>query len=107
MAELLTREGFGVRVARGADEALAILPEFRAQMVVLDLVLPGRSGLLLARELKAGPLTQDLMLVAVSPLDGPDVERLARQAGCAAYLPRPIDSQTFARTLASHLMEQP
>jgi DNA-binding response OmpR family regulator len=43
--EFLMRQcGFETRVARDGDEALASLAQFRPDLVLLDIMLPGRSG---------------------------------------------------------------
>jgi CheY-like chemotaxis protein len=107
LTRLLTAEGCDVRIARTASEALADLPGFRPHMVLLELVLPGMSGLVLTRRLKADEVTRHIVVVALSFVDGPAVERLAIEAGCAAYIQKPIDPLTLARTLARYLKGQP
>jgi CheY-like chemotaxis protein len=103
LANLLTAEGCDVRVAHNAPEALAILTTFPAQIIVLDLALPGMSGLLLTRTLKADPVTRDLIVLGLSSVGGLAVERVALEAGCAALVPKPISLPTFILTLAYHL----
>lgn len=99
----LTGEGCEVRVATSAEEALDVLSGFEAAVMVLDLVLPRMSGLLLARRLKSVPSTRDMVIIAVSSLDGPETERLALEAGCGAYLKKPISPFTLASTIAGLL----
>jgi CheY-like chemotaxis protein len=96
LAVLLRGEGFHVRVAGSAEEALDQLRTFQPHAVVLDLVLPLMSGLLLAQRLKADPATRDIVLIAVTSLSGSEGEAVALQAGCAAYLRKPIDALSFA-----------
>lgn len=100
---LLANEGSDVRIARNAEEALAILKVFAARILVVDLVLPRMSGLLLVRQVKADPSTRDIIAIAVSIVDGPETERLALESGCAAYVRKPIDVQTFAKTVMTHM----
>lgn len=100
---LLTEEGYDVRVARSAEEALAILPAFQPHVIVLDLVLPKMSGLLLAQRLKEDPSTRGIVVIAASSLNGPGTERLVEEAGCAAYVQKPIHTKTFAALVAQHL----
>ena len=94
----LAKHGSDVRLVRTAEEALALMPGFRACVVVTDLVLPYMSGLLLARQLKSDPLTRDTAVIAVSAIDAAS---LATEAGCAAYFRKPIDQQAYARTVAA------
>ncbi len=100
---LLVKEGCDVRIATSAEEAIDTLRTFRARLVVVDLVLPRMSGLLFVQQLKEEPSARDLVVVAVSALNGPTVEQLAREAGCADCLRMPIDVHAFAGTLAKCL----
>jgi CheY-like chemotaxis protein len=100
MSILLDNEECNVRVVGSAEDALALLPAFPAQIAVVDLVLPRMSGMLLARQLKAAASTRDIVLVAVSFADRHHIARVAREVGCAAYLPKPIDARILVQTLA-------
>ncbi len=100
---LLRNEGCDVRVAQSAEEAFNVLEHFRPRVIVLDLILPLMSGLLFAQHIKGDPATSDIVLVAVTVINGPDTERMALSSGCAAYLRKPIDALTFAERLAKHL----
>jgi len=103
LAVLLTSSGSDVRIAHSAEEALTVLEEFPAQVVVVDLLLPRMNGLLLVQRIKAAPATRDVVVIAVSVVNGPETERLALERGCAAYVAKPIDIQTFAATVNAHL----
>ena len=64
---LMRHAGFETRVARDGDTALAALADFRPHLVVLDLMLPGRSGFDVCRAIRADPqlaATRVLMLTA-------------------------------------------
>jgi two-component system cell cycle response regulator DivK len=102
---LLTQQGANVRIAPNAEEALRVLTEFLPRLVVLDLVLPRMGGLLLAQHIKADPQLRDVVVVAATVISGLEVERLALAAGCAGYLRKPIDTETFAASLAACLEE--
>ena len=103
LSVLLAVEGCDVRITRSAEEALEVLSTFPARLIVLDLILPRMGGLLFAECLKAAPSTRDIVLIAVSAVNGLQVERLAKEAGCAACVRKPIDTYTFAQTVAGCL----
>ena len=103
---LLTNEGADVRTAGSAEEALAVLQQFSPRLLLVDLVLPRMGGLLLVEHLKANPSTRGIVAVAVSAINGPDAERMAVESGCAGYISKPIDVQSFAHTLITHLRGQ-
>jgi len=94
---LLAGAGAQVRTAHTAEEALSLLAGFPARLIVVDLILPGISGLLLARRIKER--SPETVIVAVSVAHGPEVERHALASGCAALLHKPIDVNTFVQTV--------
>jgi CheY-like chemotaxis protein len=106
LEEYLAATGCKVRTARTASDALAVLATFPARAVIVELVLPGMGGLLLTRALKSDPATQNLIVIALSTVNGPAVERIAKEAGCNAYLQKPIPAAVVAQTLAHYLKEQ-
>jgi CheY-like chemotaxis protein len=103
LAVVLGAEGCEIRVAYSAEEALDILGGFRPRAIVLDLILPLMSGLLFAQRLKSDAAMRDLVIIAVSAVNGPGAERAALGAGCAAFIRKPINALTFAQLLLESL----
>jgi DNA-binding response OmpR family regulator len=92
-------EGYLVRqVARG-DEALAAVREFRPDILVLDLMLPGRSGLDVLRELRE---SGESLPVLVLTAKGDVVDRVVGlELGADDYLPKPFaERELLARVRA-------
>jgi CheY-like chemotaxis protein len=98
---LLAGAGADVRTAYSAEEALELLRQFPARAFVVDLILPGMSGFVLARRLKA--TAPDAVVVAISVVHGAETERVALESGCVALLHKPIDVNSFAQSVARHL----
>ena len=105
MVALLASEASEVRAVGDAETALATLADFPARIVVIDLILPGMSGLVLAERIAARASAPPIALVAVSALAGPEILDLAQAAGCAAFVSKPIDTATFPDLLADLLAE--
>ncbi|HLX06918.1 MAG TPA: response regulator, partial [Thermoanaerobaculia bacterium] len=63
---LLAAEGYEVRVAVDAEEALALLASYRPRLILMDLQLPGMDGLTLTRRLKDDPATRDVAILALT-----------------------------------------
>src|SRR6266550_7552362 len=66
MAELLSEEGFDVHTSSNGFSALRQAAEYRPIVILLDLVLPERSGGDVLAELRADPATHDLAVVLVT-----------------------------------------
>lgn len=102
---LLTKRGYDVRTAESATAALACLETFRPVLILLDLQMPGIDGFTLARQLKDDPATRDIVLLAVTAYAMHGDEQRARDAGCDAYVTKPIDTRTLP-TLVAELIER-
>jgi two-component system cell cycle response regulator DivK len=100
---LLTGEGYDVRVAADAAEAMTVLRTFNPRMILMDIQLPGIDGLELTRRLKAAPETRNVIVVALTAyaMRG-DAERMV-EAGCDGYIAKPIDTREFPATVARYL----
>ncbi len=87
---LMRHAGFETRVARDGEAAIASLAEFRPHLVVLDIMLPGRSGFEVCRAIRADPRmlgTRVLMLTARGGVH--DAER-GMAAGADDYMTKPF-----------------
>jgi two-component system, cell cycle response regulator DivK len=87
--------GFEVCMAGNAAEALQVLTAVHPNVVLMDLQLPGTSGLELTQRLKSDPRTRDIVIIAVTSYAMKGDEQKARAAGCDGYLTKPIDVKTF------------
>ena len=81
-------EGFSVAVAEDGHEALAELKRFKPQLVILDLMLPGISGMELAERMRADP---DLMIIMLTARDEVEDRIAGLKAGADDYLVKPFD----------------
>ena len=92
---LLSGEGYDVRVAADAEEALSVLRGFRPRLILMDLQLPGMDGLALTARLKAEPATRDIEIIALTAYAMKGDEERARAAGCDGYITKPIDTRVL------------
>jgi CheY-like chemotaxis protein len=104
VAVLLSAEGYEVRTAADAEEALAELARERPRLILMDLQLPGMDGLTLTRRLKADPATQDIPILALTAYAMKGDEQKARDAGCDAYITKPIDTRALPGQIARFLV---
>ena len=100
---ILAGEGYEVRTAGDAEEALRILESFRPRLILMDLQLPRMDGLSLTRLLKGDPRRREIIIIALTAdaMSGDDTKAFA--AGCQAYMTKPIDTDILPRVVAEHL----
>ena len=80
------------------EEALIGIPQSGAQVVVMDVKLPGMSGTESTRRLKS--LLPHLTIVMITGLDDPRTINLARECGADAFLAKPFTPGRFLDTLS-------
>jgi two-component system, cell cycle response regulator DivK len=100
---VLSLDGYDVRTATSADEALDVLRTFRPRLILMDIQLPGMDGLELTRRLKADPATRDTVILALTAYAMKGDEEKARAAGCDGYVPKPIDTRKLPGLVADYL----
>lgn len=100
---LLSSEGYDIRCAADAEEALTILQRFRPRIILMDLQLPGMDGLTLTRQLKADPATREIVILALTAYAMRGDEQKALEAGCDGYITKPIDTRSLPREIARYL----
>ena len=104
---LLAREGYEVRTAGSAEEALRVLDEFTPRVILMDLQLPGMDGLELTRRLKADPRRSGIAIIAVTAYAMKGDDARAYAAGCDGYVTKPLDIDALPRTILEHLARRP
>jgi two-component system cell cycle response regulator DivK len=92
---LLGKDGYTIRTADSAEDALAILLGFRPRLILMDIQLPGMDGLELTRRLKADPETRDIIILAVTSYAMKTDQEKALAAGCDGYVTKPIDTRAL------------
>jgi CheY-like chemotaxis protein len=101
---LLQGEGYDVRIAADAEEALEVLKSFHPRLILMDVQLPGMDGLELTKRLKANPDTREITIIALTAYAMKGDEQKALDAGCDGYIAKPIDTRSLPALVADHLM---
>jgi len=102
---VLEHFGFAVRDAASGLDALALAQASPPRIVLLDMVLPEIDGLLLARMLRADPMTRHAALVATSA--SPETRTEALNAGCDEFLVKPIEPLQLVATVRAYARRRP
>lgn len=90
-ADFLSGSGYQARTTATGAEALRQLVEFQPHLVVLDIGLPDISGLEILRQLKANPLTRNVLVILITGASGLEMKIEGYQTGANDYLSKPIN----------------
>ncbi len=103
VSRIVEAEGHDLIKAEDGYSALSILEELVPDIILLDINLPGITGLDLARQFKANEKLASVPLIATTAqvLVG-DRERCL-EAGCDDYLPKPLDIRKLREVLRYYL----
>lgn len=107
MCLLLESEGYEVKTAVNADEALIILNDYEPDLILMDIQLPGMDGLSLTRKIKQQEKFKHIVIVALTAYAMKGDEERALESGCVGYITKPIDTRTFFQTMTQFLDNEP
>jgi len=98
----LERDGFTVMRAKNASEALQLISDKHPDLIILDVMMPGMSGIELCTIIRSRPEAAETPILMLSARS--DMETIVRgmDAGATDYLPKPIynhDLTAKVRTL--------
>jgi len=99
----LERAGFRVQVISDGEEGVRQVFASRPDAVVLDLMLPGRSGLEVLRELREEPTTRDLPVVVLTARSAEMDKLLGFEHGADDYLTKPFSPRELVARLKALL----
>src|SRR5690606_2298435 len=93
LAMLLQLKGHEVKVCFSGVEALAEGPDFRPELVLMDLGMPGMNGIEAARAIRAQPWGSESTLVAVTGWGQDSHRAQTREAGFDLHLVKPVTTE--------------
>jgi len=91
MKRLLEMSGYRVVEAVNGKQAVEVATQVRPKIILMDLSLPFIDGLAATRKIRSLPGLGKVPIVAVSAHDTADFHNEALDAGCNAYVTKPID----------------
>lgn len=100
---LMKREGYTVSVARDGEEAIAAILRDRPALVLLDVMMPKKSGFEVCQEVRANDAVKDtLILMLTAKGRETDVAKGLGQ-GADAYITKPFSTKELVRKVRAML----
>jgi two-component system phosphate regulon response regulator PhoB len=86
----LEAEGMDVRTADNGDDAGTLARELRPDLIVLDVMMPGRDGYAVLGDLKSDPATAEIPVVLLTAKAGEDDVWEGWKSGADYYITKPF-----------------
>ncbi len=104
--DYLEARGFPITVAYNGDDALKAFEEVKPSLVLLDVMMPGRDGWQVCREIKSHPtLGRNVRVVMVTALDDWVNKRQALQTGADDFVEKPFELSKLAATVERNVKQ--
>jgi two-component system sensor histidine kinase/response regulator len=106
LSSILKPEGYDIAEAHSGEAALTLYEEFKPDLVLLDVIMPGISGFETCRTLKAkhGDMLAPVIFITAKSQSDDIIEGLA--AGGVDYLPKPFKAREALARLRTHLQNR-
>jgi DNA-binding response OmpR family regulator len=102
--EYLMRQcGYETRIARDGDLALASAAEFRPHLMLLDIMLPGRSGLEVCAAIRADARLRSMRVVMLTAKGGANEIAKGMAAGADHYITKPFATRELVERVRALL----
>jgi DNA-binding response OmpR family regulator len=97
----LSRQGYSVNSAASGSEALKLARGFRPDLILLDIMLPGESGLDVCSRIRAED--NDVVIVMITAKDAEDDKVRGFEAGADDYVTKPFGMKELSARIGANL----
>jgi two-component system cell cycle response regulator DivK len=105
MRDLLEASGIKTLQTKDGNHALGMARDERPDVILMDIQLPDVSGLEVTRWIKADEELKHIPVIAVTALALRGDEERVREAGCDAYITKPISVNNFLEVVRRFLAD--
>jgi len=99
----LLSKGYRVITATSGEEGLEKARREHPELILLDVVLPGKNGFQICRDLKSSPDTQNMPVILLTSKSQMSDRFWGMRQGADAYLTKPWKAEELLATVAQHL----
>lgn len=101
---ILSRRGYEVQGANGGQEALAMIPTYQPDLILLDLMMPEMDGWEVYQQLRSNEATRDIPVIVVTA-KAQSIDKVLglHIAKVDDYIPKPFSPQDLIRSVETVL----
>lgn len=103
MKKVLVPLGYIVSGVHSGEEAVSAVEAEPPGLILMDIRLPGISGLEATRRMKALPHTAHIPILAMTASVRPEDMQTAYDAGCCGFIRKPVDIDELRKTVAENI----
>ncbi|MBW4645648.1 MAG: hybrid sensor histidine kinase/response regulator [Goleter apudmare HA4340-LM2] len=103
LSDTLTVAGFQVAVALDGETALEQVKYYQAELIILDVMMPGIDGFETCKRLKANPLTRDIPIIFATALSDTTHKVTGLSIGAVDYITKPFQCEEVLARIKIHL----
>ncbi|AFY35839.1 response regulator [Calothrix sp. PCC 7507] len=103
LSDTLTAAGFQVAVALDGETALEQVQYYQADLIILDVMMPGIDGFETCKRLKANPLTRDIPIIFATALSDTTNKVTGLSVGAVDYVTKPFQCEEVLARIQIHL----
>jgi PAS domain S-box-containing protein len=103
LINLLISLGFEVKEADSGQESLEKAREWRPDLILMDLMMPGIDGFEATRRIKQIQALQNVVIIAISASVFKQYQQKSSEAGCDDFIHKPISTKVLTELLQVHL----
>lgn len=100
---LMKKEGFDIAVATDGEEALRLAAEFHPDLILLDVMMPKKSGFEVCESLRADPATAGVKIIMLTAKGRETEVTKGLALGANAYVTKPFSTKDLVLQIKSLL----
>lgn len=93
LSDLLVKNGYSVRTAENADDALRRLAEEKPELILMDVVMPGQSGFQLTRTIARDPQYSNIPIIMCTSKNQETDRVWGLRQGARDYVTKPVNAE--------------
>jgi two-component system, OmpR family, response regulator ResD len=105
--DYLESKGYPITVAYNGDEAMVLFEKIKPSLVLLDVMMPGRDGWQVCRDIKASAAGRTVRVVMVTALQEWTDKRQALETGADDFVEKPFELAKLGEVVARNVAKLP